>query len=273
MTEFSFIYRSQWTGLKSSENNLSGVPVTQFFMAETKLNSVNSGIGIYLVNDLLGAQRSLSPKLNYSYQIKLTSDKTLALGIGLGFYNLSYDRSLLVTNNPNDPRLSDANNLNKTVLDLNTGLFYNTQKYFLGISLFHFNKPQLSSSQSYLTRTFYLTGGYNYVLNNLFTITPSVLIQSNLQAASTTFNFRAFLSYNKQQLFGGLTFRPGDALGILVGVSLLKNSNLKISYAFDVTYLGLNAKSGTSNEIYLSYSYPISGLIPKPIIRTPRYRF
>jgi type IX secretion system PorP/SprF family membrane protein len=279
LTRLSFIYRSQWTGLKSSDYGLSGVPVTQFLMAETKLSFINSGVGLYLTNDVLGSQQSISFKLNYAYHIKLVANKNLSLGMGLGIYNVSFNTGLLKAVNNADPLITYLAGLNKTTPDVNLGISYNTTRYFVGFSIFHANKPQLtnfanSDSSAFLARTYYLTGGYNFRINDLFTITPSFLIRSNLKPIYTSnLELRALMEYKKEQFFSGFTLRAGDAIGMLVGASLLKNSSLKISYAFDITYAGTNAKAGTTNEICFIYSMNKSGLIPKPIIRTPRYRF
>ena len=279
ISKFAFIYRSQWTGLKSSDNGISGVPVAQYLMGETQLNGLNSGIGAYLVNDVLGAQRSITSMINYAYHLKLDGEKTLSMGFGMGVYNISYDVSLFRAVNDADPLKSYLSNFNKTAPNLNIGLSYNTHRYYLGISSFHINKPQItnavkSDSAAFLQRSYYLTGGYLLNLTDLISLTPSFLLRSNLSPISTTnLELRALGSYNKDQFFGGLTFRAGDAIGILLGASLFKNSSLKISYAFDLTYVGTNAKSSTSNEVYICFSTPKSKLIPKPIIRTPRYRF
>ena len=76
----------------------------------------------------------------------------------------------------------------------------------------------------------------------------------------------------KERMWGGLSFRQGDAMIALLGYSILKDNSLKLGYAFDYTIKARDAKSTTSHEIMLSYELPMLSAGGKKIIRTPRFR-
>ena len=76
---------------------------------------------------------------------------------------------------------------------------------------------QENAANSKTDRTFYITGGYNFVFPNnpLFEIEPSVFILSDL--ASTQYNFTAIVKYN-DKFWGGLNYRFQESVGVIVGM-------------------------------------------------------
>lgn len=277
-TNLSFLARYQWLGNRPTAggSDISGSPVTQLVVASTKIRQINSGVGAYLMHETLGPVRNLNAILNYSYHLKLGEGR-LGIGAGLGIYNRGINTSALNPNNPNDPvYLYYVSAPNQYDFDLNLGAFYLHPKYFVGLSTRHLNTPILNDStkESRITQHIYATGGYNFQLSDLFTLTPMALVKSvsnNFRATSV--DVSALVKYNNEQFWGGLSYRSSDALVAIIGVGLTKNNSLKFGYAFDLTVLGNAAKAGTSHEIMLTYSKPVAEILPKPIIRTPRYRF
>lgn len=278
-TNIALLSRYQWLGNRPtagvSGSDLSGSPVTQLVMASTKIRQINSGVGAYFMHETLGPLRNMNAIINYSYHVKIADGK-LGIGAGLGIYN----RDIIGRLNPNDPNdpvyLYYIGAPNQYDIDVNLGAFYQHPKFFAGISTRHLNTPILNDStkESRISQHFYATGGYNFTLNELFTLTPIALVKSvsnNFRATSV--DVSALVKYNNEQFWGGLSYRSSDALVAIIGVGLTKNNSLKFGYAFDLTVLGNAAKAGTSHEIMLTYSKPVAEILPKPIIRTPRYRF
>ena len=76
-------------------------------------------------------------------------------------------------------------------------------------------------------------------------------------------------TYN-QQYWAGVNYRWQDAASVMLGGNFLKNT-VKVGYAIDIVNFGTIAKSNTSHEIFLRYSFAAPRMGKKSIIKTPRY--
>lgn len=283
-TEFVGIYRSQWTGFRNSggNDNFSGVPVTQFINASTKIKAINSGIGFNIVNDNIATLNNLYLKANYSYHINISEDVKLGIGIGAGYFNQRISTDLWKPNQDNDPRLDQvAANPSQSSFDIDGGLWLLSKKISMGISLSHLLQPQLFKQQinskefsSTLKRHAYLFFQYKLILNENWNLLPTLLLRSSLQALNNTqADLTVLASYSNYKFWGGISYRHTDAMIALIGISFLKNNALRVGYGFDLTIIGKAAKMGTSHEIMASFFIPVRDLLPKPMIRTPRFRY
>ncbi len=283
-TNVALLIRYQWAGNRPNLDNsaLSGSPISQMISGSTKLKAINSGIGAYFLNEKLAIINNINFKLNYAYHFKL-GEGTLGVGVGLGLYFQGIDASKL---NPGDQAEDAAltalrNNNNKIAPDINAGLFYHHSNFYFGISSFHTNTISYSDSLKRLTSnlsSYYITGGYNIRLNELLSLTPSVMLKTPLNAFSaSSIDISTLFKYNENQFWAGLSYRSGffkgEALIALIGLGLTKDKALRVGLAFDLTVLGTTAKAGTSYEVMLTYSKPVTEILPRPVIRTPRYRF
>ncbi|TAE67008.1 MAG: type IX secretion system membrane protein PorP/SprF, partial [Bacteroidetes bacterium] len=79
-TEILGLYRSQWTGLKATNDGVSGVPYSQMLSASTKIRALNSGVGLYIANDKLAALSNLYIRGSYAYHIYISENTKIGLG-------------------------------------------------------------------------------------------------------------------------------------------------------------------------------------------------
>ena len=294
----TLIHRSQWLGYQTtnSADQGKGAPTTQMLSAEHPLKLfsspvVNSGAGFYFTNDGLGPVRNISFMGNFSYHLKLAqTGGTFGFGLKLGIYSQKIDGSILREAESGDDVIDGLRSASggQTKPDMGLGVWYNTARYYAGISLNHINKSTFDFKQdvinSDLSRHMYITGGYNIFLNSIL-ITPSAIIQTDF--AETNFNYGAVASMNKYKYWLGFTLRQSvvdnavekggkqintDDIVILAGLSLLPKNELRIGYAFDIVTSGAAAKNNTSHEIMVSYVLPFNDGPGQPPIRTPRYR-
>lgn len=282
-TEFVGIYRSQWTSNKTTLDGNTGTPVSQIISASTKLKFINSGIGLNIIHDNIATLDNIYIKLNYSYHINLSEDLKLGIGISGGYLNQSINTSLWRPSDvQTDNRLEDIkNNPSNGVLDADAGFWILSKKFSLGISTAHILQPNLFSNviqsfeyNSSFRRHAYLYSHYKIQMNENWQLVPSVLLKSSLKALNNTqFEFTGLAVYSDYKFWGGVSYRNYDALVAMIGIGFLKNNALKVGYAFDLTVLGAAAKAGTSHEILATYSIPVKDLLPKPVIRTPRFRY
>lgn len=290
LTRATLIHRSQWLGYSGADGG--GAPTTQLLSLTYPLKIggsalVNSGIGLDLVHDQLGPQQNIQVKLSYAYHIAFSNGGTLSLGLAPGIYSQKIDQGKL---RPIDQDDAVVNNLgtNQVKFDLGAGVWYNTKKYFAGVSLSHVNSPTFNyggASDSKLSQHMYITGGYNLQLGPVIVLTPTTIIQTDF--SETNFTYGVVGSYNNYKYWGGIMLRQSitakpidnstkkwdnDDLTFMIGIGLLEQNKLRIGYAMDVVTSGVKAKDNTSHEIMLSYVLPFGGDVKPPPLRTPRYR-
>ena len=126
------IYRSQWVGAV-------GAPSTASLFAHFPLSEkIESGLNI--VKDELGEgvlnETTLSADLGYKVTLNKKAKLSIGLKAGVNFFNTNFNGFQL-----NDDSIGTDNafqNLNETFLNLGAGLFYFTDKYYLGLSVPNF---------------------------------------------------------------------------------------------------------------------------------------
>ena len=90
------LFRKQWMGIR-------GAPQTSSISLDMPMNNDKIGIGIQLLDDRLGVERTTGAQLNYAYRVPVSDNGILAMGIRVGLLNYRANYSQLFTIRPNDP--------------------------------------------------------------------------------------------------------------------------------------------------------------------------
>ena len=260
------IYRNQW-------DKVNGAPNSALLNVESNFSrSFRGGVGLAFYHDAIGFSRQNNLLLNYSYPIKILNIGVLGLGIGLGIMNYGIDPTWVPPSSSTDPSLPLG--FAATNLDANFGAYFHGKDFYAGLSSTHLSESILQKKvdgldQNYQTkRHYYLMGGktFDNVLSGK--IDAQLLMRSDLVKFSFDINARYFFAVNDNEIYGGLTYRNSDAIGILLGYSPIQK--FTIGYSYDITINKLVSVSKGSHEIVLRYCYKIKA--PKPIIsRNPRF--
>lgn len=292
VTRVTGIFRKQWLDYKTTDGNTGyGSPTSGVITVSTPLPFFDRrlGIGAHFLRDLKGPLATTEFQLAGSYHIKIRDGK-LGLGLRTGILSQAIRTDLYNVIDPSDPiyqSLIDGR-VNQIKLDLTGGVWYRTNKYYVGLSVGHIPRTKytfgLDSVSSRINNHLYLTGGYDFRLGPSLVLTPTALVQTDMNeftylfGAMGTYNDRFWVGLQARQSIasrdaqkGGKTLANDDII-LLVGMSMLKNNALRIGYAFDFVTSGVAAKKRTSHEIMLSYFIPAPWDVPKPKVRTPRYR-
>lgn len=194
------------------------------------------GLGGYFFNDRNGAVERIGFKGSYAYHINL-SQSQLSFGLSFEGYQFRLDDDLIKLADPGDALWLGAN---KTVFipDADAGIYYTARNYWAGFSVDQLFESTLKIGDSgydryVMERNYYLIGGYDFDVNRAITLSPSTLIKY-----AENGKFQADISgkfYYTQTYWGGLTYRTGQAIIVMAGVSIDK---LIFGYAFDI---GLNS--------------------------------
>jgi type IX secretion system PorP/SprF family membrane protein len=249
------INRQQWVGFE-------GAPSTTIFNISAPVSpfKINSGVGLLVESDKIGFERDINLTLSYSYHREL-GQGNLGIGFSAGMFNLTLDPTWEIpdgdafTPPSGDPLIPESKE-SRVVFDAGLGVYYKTDKYYAGISVTHINKPEIKFTKgfSYLSRHYYLTAGYILQLPN-----PSLELLPSFYTVSDgkviQFSATSLVRYNKK-IWGGVSYRPGDALVAILGIELF--NGIRIGYAYDFPVSDIIKNTSGSHEFMVNYCFDLS---------------
>jgi len=256
--------RLQWVGF-------NGAPVTQTITAHTPIYRDNMGIGLSVINDKIGPVNLTSVYLDLAYRLELKEGSHLSFGLKSGINMMGVGLKDLAINDATDNAfLADVES--KVLPNFGFGVYYNTDKFYVGLSSPRLleNDYSTNSSGSGLDlasekKHYFLIAGYQYRLNDELEIRPTTFIKAT-NGAPIEMDVTARLIYD-ETIWLGLMGRTGDAAGLLLGTTVM--GNLDIGYSFDWSFgLSTGKYNGGSHEIVLRYDFIYKD---KEKIRSPRY--
>lgn len=254
--------RMQWTGFDKEDGN-QVAPRTFFISAHAPIRILRGGLGIVVMQDALGYEKTIGVKFGYAHQRNVGLGK-LGIGAQAEFNNRSIDFSKLRPKDDMDPLLQGLSNESDMLIDFSLGVFYRVpDSYYFGISGLHLlqtkGKPISSESPNSgirmkLDRTFIVTGGYEYTFrgNPDFELLPSVILETNLSTFLAEFN--ATIRF-KEIAWLGAGYRFNESVILLLG---LQYKDFKIGYSYDINVNKLALPVfGGSHEIMLNYCFKL----------------
>jgi type IX secretion system PorP/SprF family membrane protein len=271
VTKISAFHRSQWLGYQSSFGD-GGAPVTQMISFNTPIFKIKSGFGMYAINDNLGPQNNLEVQGSYAYHLGIKESK-LSFGVRIGMYSQTLNYDVYRPIHKDDELLQNKTGKESQIRpDMAFGMFYRSEKYYLGAGFNHLLKSQFDfgvSQRNALETHLNATAGYFYEVSFDLKILFSTLVKSDFN--KTTIDGSAIAFY-KDTMWGGVSVRQSEAANLLLGYSLLKDKSLKFGTSIDFVVVNRAAKENFSLEFMLGYELPINPGSGKKVVRTPRYR-
>jgi type IX secretion system PorP/SprF family membrane protein len=276
--EASLLFRDQYVNLSNQ------AIATEGFNVNLPIEKASSGIGITVINDMIGYQRSTYASLNYDYRKNFSWGK-MGVGIGAGIIETALNGAELTAPdgtygngvvNHNDPYL--PNTLQNAVApDISAGIYFNNDKYFAGASLQHiaFASAKIhgtvAATDLNFARNLCFMGGYDFKISKKVSIMPNALVKTDFKLVQT--DIGATLTIIDNILTGisfrGYTTNTIDALSLIFGFRY-KGAQLVYSYDANLSYL-TNFNSGT-HEISFSYYYGFKKKESKGYLyHNPRY--
>ncbi len=242
----NYFGRSQWSGIP-------GAPKTNSISLDGSNINGNFGLGALVINDQIGIVKRNSFSLLAASRIKVSNNGVLSGGIQLSALNQRFTVTDVVNiYDKNDSKFQE----NKSVTDatLGAGVFYNTDKFYAGISMpnvLNSSNLNTTNSQKISFKHLFVTAGYVFDLSEGVKLKPSSLMKI-VSGAPVQFDFNTNL-WLKDMIGLGVSYRTGDAV---VGMAELQlNKNLRIGYAYDYTFSALKAFTTGSNEIMFRYEF------------------
>jgi type IX secretion system PorP/SprF family membrane protein len=251
----SALNRQQWVGFK-------GAPSTTLFnvSAPVSLFGIKSGVGLLVESDNIGFDKDINLSASYSYIADVGMGK-LGIGVSLGMLNTSLSPEWSIpTGDAHTPVSGDPlipeNKESYVAFDAGLGLYYKADKYYASLSVTHINQPKIKFTKGtpYVSRHYYLTGGYTLQLPNpSLELLPSMFAFSDGKVVQVTAT--SLIRYNKK-VWGGVSYRAGDALIGIVGLELF--NGIRLGYSYDFTISDIRKNSSGSHEFMINYCFDLS---------------
>ena len=250
---FSFVglYRTQWVGL-------DGAPDTFTASMHSPL-SEKVGVGLNVTNDRIFITSETYIDIDFSYTIKTGEEGQLAFGLKGGghFLDIDTQRAIRGPYNVNDAG-AQVNIDNKFSPQFGLGLYYYTDKFYLGLSApniletehFDENSPDLGSFATAKERiNLYLIAGRVFELSEDIDFKPAVLFKG-VAGAPLQADLSANFLFN-DRFTAGLAYRWSAALSAQLGFQI--SDELMLGFAYDRETTELQRYNDGSFEVFLRY--------------------
>ncbi len=255
------LYRNQWV-------NISGAPKTISASVHSPLNNPHLALGFSMYNDKIGPMSYSGALATFAYRIIFPEGK-LSFGIQAGFKNNKIDRNELSSYDENDPFLVYQIR-KKVVPDANFGVYYSTQRYYIGLSSRQLLQNETvvvtdTAGNSQFTRLlthFYGMAGIALPLSENVVFRPSILAKF-VKNAPPQLDLNASFLFDKT-FWLGISYRTEKAISLITEINV--GQNMRIGYSYDIWLNELKVYNKGSHEIRLSYDLNVDKRV-----RTPRY--
>ena len=248
---FSMAARNQWFGFP-------GAPTTYFASGSTYLESLNTQLGMIVVQDQIGYTSSTNVGITYGYAIALQRNWQIHLGVGMNYLSLNYDRSKVNLFDENDPDVYDKLKVESNV-NADIGVEVTNKIFKIGAS--SQNIFSLFSNVNKLQpNTNFLYGRYREMSNDMINVGYGIcgIQYSNMYQAefNVTSYFkmpdRSGLNENPDKFDIGLFYRTGREAGAIFGFDI--SESIHVSYSYDYHFGGISQSSYGTNELMLTYN-------------------
>lgn len=256
----NFLGRTQWVGI-------DGAPRT-FTMGINTPVGKNVGLGLSLIVDEIGPIQEQNAYGDFSYTLKVTENANLAFGLKGGFTFFNVCLPCLNPVNGGDAAFVNQN-VNRVMPNIGAGVYYYTDKFFLGASApnlletLHFDKQGGQITRASERKHLFLTSGYVFDLSDAVKLKPSTMIKAAEGAPLSIDLSGNVLLYDKLEF--GLSYRLHESVSGLVNVRA--SNSLRIGYAYDHTLTNLGNFNSGSHEIFLLFNFDFQ----RDKIKSPRF--
>ncbi|OMP32305.1 MULTISPECIES: type IX secretion system membrane protein PorP/SprF [Mangrovimonas] len=259
------LYRSQWV-------DIDGAPKTATFSIHSPVGE-KVGMGLSVISDKIGPVEENNVYADFSYTLNLGGEHRLAFGMKAGatFQNIGLwsDIGNGYVVDATDEAFSQ--NTSNTYLNIGSGFFYYTDKYYVALSVPNMLKSThldvTNNGQEYTFGSeelhYFLTGGYVFDLSENTKFKPSFMLKSAFNAPTSLDVSANVLFFERFEL--GASYRLDDSVSGLVNFAI--TPNLRVGYAYDAITSDLSGGTSGSHEIMVLFDLNFA----KKVSVSPRF--
>lgn len=254
------LHRSQWLGLE-------GAPTTQTLNVHTPIGYRGLGLGLSVVSDKIGPTSETNLDVDFSYTLQTSREGKLSFGLKASANLLDVRFSQLDQFTTDQSLEQDIDN--RFSPNIGAGVYYHTNKFYLGLSVpriletSHFDSASLSTASEQMN--FYFITGYVWDVNPFLKFKPTLLTKM-VQGAPLQVDLSANFMFDDQFILGA-AYRWDAAVSALVGFHVSNELLIGIAYDRETTDLGSAAFNDGSFEIVLRYDF----VKTRGNLRSPRF--
>lgn len=243
----SVLGRTQWVGIEEA-------PRTFTFNAQAPIGK-NLGMGLSIIADKIGPLSEQNVYGDFSYTVQVNDEAKLAFGLKAGVTFLSAPLSFLNTVDSGD--IAFRNNLNRTTPNFGVGLYYSTDKYYLGLSApnlletVHFERGNGIVSKALEEIHYFFTAGYVFQMSDEIKFKPSFLAKA-VSGAPISVEYSANVLFQENIEFG-LSYRYDDSFSAIFSLNV--SDQLRMGYAYDHTFTNLGNFNSGSHEVLMTFTF------------------
>ena len=251
--------RAQWVGV-------DGAPQTQTLSYDTPIGYSGVGLGVNLVNDVIGPSRETYLDANVSYTVRTTDEGNLAFGMKLGgrFFNIDWTKG--VYRDKDDLQLAAP--INRFLPTIGAGVYYYTNNWYVGLAVpnilrtEHYDDVSGGGSVAVERMHYFFIAGYVFDLSESIKFKPALLTKI-VSGAPLSLDVSANFLFN-EKFRVGVAWRWDDSISALLGFQVSRS--LQIGYAYDLTTSNYSNYNSGTHEILLRYE-----LFRPQTVKSPRF--
>ncbi len=254
---FTALHRSQWIGL-------DGAPKAQLVSFNTPMLNGRVGVGGNIAHQSIGIDSRITADAAYAYRFPVAHG---FLGVGIQasirYRSINFSDQRLISTVPLSQDDAIEQGLqSKIVPNFGAGVYYNTEKFFLGISIPRLVRNRIgflevngitAREESHI----YAMGGFIIPISSNLKMQPQALIKF---APRSPFDFEGNLSFMYLDKYSlGASYRVGNYANKNLGesvdflVGLQATEKLMFGFAYDYSLSPIRNKNSGSIEVMLRY--------------------
>lgn len=241
-------HRFQWVGLMDP-------PLTNSIAFYGPHANLDMGYGGYVYNDVTGPTSRTGITGSYAYNLAISGDIRLSLGISASMMQFRIDGTQL---NPRD--VSDVAILQMVstsyLPDAGIGAYLYADDFYVGLSAAQLlnNNIKIFDNKNGLNRLkthINLIGAYRFQVDQDWLLEPSIMIKGTAPK-ELSLDVTARTEW-KKMVWGAVSYRHNEAIGILLGYSY--EETLFFGYAYDIGISALRKYNTGTHEIMIGYRF------------------
>ncbi len=270
--DIGLLGRTQWV-------NFDGAPQSGTFSINSPFGALeNMGLGLSIVHDQIGPAVESNINIDYAYTINTSESSFLSFGLKAGLDILDVDFNKLNIADQGDVFQNNVDN--KVQPQIGAGLYYNTEKFYAGLSVpnflntKHFDESQidnlLDNPTGFAGETtaaerlhYFLIAGYVFDINENLKFKPASLVKV-VSGSPLEWDVSANFLINQKFVIGA-SYRWSAALSAIAGFQV--NESLFLGVGYDYQTTDIETYSDGSYEVFLRFE-----IFKKPErVLTPRF--
>lgn len=232
-------YRTQWVGIEGNAK-------TANFSSHSSVRGNKAGVGIQIIQDVIGENKNSEVQASFSYKLRLSSS-LLSFGLQAGVINFASNPGDLTIRHPGDPYFT---RYSEYAPNIGAGMMLSSNRYVFGLSSPRMLPARIRQSGEQIevySPTLYFTGAYVFPISAIVKFKPAVLLRAmkaNPVSADIQANFLMNDSYTV-----GLFTRNLHTYG---AIGSIKFRNVRVGYVFEMPTNRSVSSQFSSHEIMLA---------------------